>query len=91
MVTPTPGDALRDAMGSDDAIPAACWVSGRIFAGDEPRLLIPLAPNTRHDPPFEGHACLGCYHGRQQGDAPGAAEGRPTSRVLLIPGLEFAS
>ncbi len=91
MVTPEPGEAFRFGTEADDGISIECWVCGRTLAADEPRRLIRLAPNVRHEPPFEGYACLGCYQGRQQTYVPGAAEGRLTSRVLLIPAPEFAS
>jgi hypothetical protein len=70
----------------------ACWVCGRAIADDEPRRLVPIVPDDPAMPPrMTGIACLGCYQGRQQTYVPGAAEGRLTSRVLVIPATEFAS
>jgi hypothetical protein len=76
----------------DDDAPAACWVCGRMLAADEPRRLVPIHPDDPAMPPrMTGVTCLGCYQGRDQTYVAGAAEGRLTSRVLVIPASEFPS
>jgi hypothetical protein len=52
---------------NDDEAPAACWICGHAIAPDEPRRLVPIAPDDPAMPPsMTGVACLGCYRGRDQ-------------------------
>ncbi len=88
MVNPDYDEALHDGMESVDGIPAECWVCDRMLAADEPRRLIPLAPNARNEPPFEGLACLGCHQGREQTYVAGAAGAEAPPPVAALPAGE---
>ena len=72
--------------------PGECWVCGRVLAPDEPRRLVPIVPDAAAMPARMSRvACLGCFRGHEPTSVPGAAQGRLTSRVWVIPAVGIAS